>query len=145
MQMTPFYWLYFGVALILFEVMTPGLITLFFGLSALTVAVISWLMPGLAQGWQWLAFSVLSVAYIFLLRRSLKEIFSGRREVSDDPDAEYTGRLATVTEAVAPGRPGRVELGDTGWIAESDHALAAGAAVRIVHKKNLTLKVEAVV
>ena len=40
MQMTAMYWLYAGVALILFEIMTPGLVSLFFGLAALTVALI---------------------------------------------------------------------------------------------------------
>jgi membrane protein implicated in regulation of membrane protease activity len=144
MQMTAVYWLYAGVALILFEIMTPGLVSLFFGLSALTVALIVWLAPGLAQGWQWLAFSVFSVFYILLLRKSLKKVFSGDREVSDSPGDGYTGRLAVVTEAVAPNRPGRVEFGGTTWTAESGQELAAGASVRITGKKNLTFTVEAV-
>ena len=86
MQMTAMYWLYAGVALILLEIMTPGLVSLFFGLAALTVALIVWLMPTLAQGWQWLLFSALSVLYLVLLRKSLKSVFSGTRKVSDDPD-----------------------------------------------------------
>ncbi len=144
MQMTPVYWLYLGVALILFEVMTPGLVSIFFGLAALTVALAVWLVSGIGQGWQWIAFSVFSVLYIFLLRKSLKRIFSGDREVSDSPGDEYTGKLAVVTVAVAPNKPGRVELGGTTWTAEAECELAAGTSVRIVGKKNLTFKIEAV-
>jgi len=144
MHMTPVYWLYVGIALILLEVMTPGLVSLFFGLSALTVALIAWLAPGLAQGWQWIAFSLFSVLYIWLLRKGLKNIFNGDREVSDSPGDEYTGKLAVVTEAIAPNKPGRVEFGDTAWKAEAAQELAAGASVRITAKKNLTFTVEPV-
>ena len=144
MHMTPVYWLYVGIALILLEVMTPGLVSLFFGLSALTVALIAWLAPGLAQGWQWIAFSLFSVLYIWLLRKSLKSIFNGDREESDSPGDEYTGKLAVVTEAIAPNKPGRVEFGGTTWKAEAAQELAAGASVRIAAKKNLTFTVEPV-
>lgn len=144
MQMTAVYWLYAGVALILIEVMTPGLVSLFFGLAALTLALIVWLAPELAQGWQWILFSVLSVLYILLLRKSLKSVFSGSREISDNPDDALTGKLAVVTQPIAPNRPGRVELGGTTWNAEAEGELAAGVSVRVAGKKNLTLRVEAV-
>jgi membrane protein implicated in regulation of membrane protease activity len=144
MQMTPLYWLYLGVALIILEVMTPGLVSLFFGLAALTVALITWLVPSLGQNLQWLGFCVFSVLYILLLRKSLKKVFNGEREVSDSPNDEFSGKLATVTDAVAPNKPGRVEFCGTTWKAESVATLPVGASVRIVGKKNLTLKIEAV-
>jgi membrane protein implicated in regulation of membrane protease activity len=144
MQMTALIWLYAGLGLILFEIMTPGFVTLFFGLAALTVALVVWLAPGISQSWQWLGFSVLSVLYIVLLRKSLKNVFSGSREVSEGVDDGFTGRMAVVTEAVAPNRPGRVELGSTTWWAESAQELPVGAAVKVLGKKNLTLSVEAV-
>jgi membrane protein implicated in regulation of membrane protease activity len=144
MQMSPVYWLYFAVALIIFEVMTPGLVSLFFGLSALSVALIAWLFPSLAQGWQWIAFSVFSILYILLLRKSLKKVFSGDKEISETLNDEFAGKLAIVAEPVAPNKPGRVEFCGSTWDAEADAEFPAGASVRIVSKKNLTLKVEAV-
>ena len=144
MQMTATTWLYVGLALIFFEIITPGLVTFFFGLAALTVAFAVWLIPCMSQCWQWLAFSVLSVLYIFLLRKSLKKVFSGVREVSDGVDDDFTGRMAVVTEAVGPNRPGRVELGGTTWNAESGQVLSAGTSVKVLSKKNLTLNVEAI-
>lgn len=144
MQMTAMYWLYAGIALMLFEIMTPGLVSLFFGLSALTVAFIAWLVPGFSQGWQWASFSVFSILYIVLLRKSMKKTFNGDREVSENPRDEYTGKLAIVTEAIAPNRPGRVEVHGTTWGAEAGQELAVGVPVRITGQKNLTFTVEAV-
>ncbi len=143
MQMTPLYWLYFGVGLIILEVMTPGLVSLFFGLSALTVALFAWLFP-LPQGVQWLGFSLFSVVYILLLRKSLRRVFNGDKEVSESLSDGFTGKLAVVVEPVAPNKPGRVEFCGSNWTAEADAELPAGASVRISGKKNLTLKVEAV-
>jgi membrane protein implicated in regulation of membrane protease activity len=144
MHMTPMYWLFFGIALIIFEVMTPGLVSLFFGMAALTVALLAWLAPALGQGWQWLAFSVLSVLYVLLLRKSLKTVFSGEREVSDSQSDTFTGKQAVVMEPIAPNRPGRVEFCGSNWTAEADAEIPTGAPVRILGKKNLTLRVEAV-
>ncbi|MEI7900956.1 MAG: NfeD family protein [bacterium] len=144
MHMTPLYWLFLGVGLIILEVMTPGLVSIFFGLAALMVALVAWLVPAFGQGWQWLAFSVFSVLFIFLLRKSLKKVFSGEREVSDSPSDEFSGKMAVVVEAVAPNKPGRVEFCGSNWTAEAGNALPAGASVRIISRKNLTLKVEAV-
>lgn len=143
MQMTPIYWLVLGVGLLILEVMTPGLISLFFGMSALTVALIAWLFH-ISESLQWLLFCVLSVAYILLLRKTLKKVFNGDKEVSDRVNDEFTGRLAVVLEPVAPNRPGRVEVNGCTWMAEADAPLAKGQSVRILMKKNLTLKVEAV-
>jgi membrane protein implicated in regulation of membrane protease activity len=144
MQMTPLYWLYAGVALILLEVMTPGLVSLFFGLSALTVALVAWLLPAMGQGWQWIAFSVFSVLYILLFRKTLKKVFSGDKEVPGRLSDEFAGKLAVVVEEIAPNRPGRVEFNGSTWTAEAESEMPKGASVRICGKKNLTLKVASV-
>ena len=143
MHMPPLYWLYLGVALIVIEVMTPGLVSLFFGLAALTLALLTWLIPPFAgaAGWQWIVFSLLSVVYILLLRKSLKRVFNGDKEVSDVANDEFNGKLAVVVEEVAPNRPGRVEFQGSTWTAESGAVLPKGAPVRICGKRNLTLKV----
>ena len=144
LQMTSLYWLYLGVALIILEVMTPGLVSLFFGLSALTVALLAWLGPSMGQGWQWIAFSAFSVLYILLLRKSFKKVFNGDKEVSENLNDAFTGKLAVVAEKIAPNKPGRVEFCGSTWTAEAEAEVPAGASVRILGKSNLTLRVEAV-
>jgi len=139
--MQPLYWLYLGIALIVLEVMTPGLVSLFFGLSALTVALIAWWLPTQVVV-QWLAFSLFSVLYILLLRKALKKTFNGMKEVSENIDDGFAGCGAVVTEAIRVNRPGRVEFQGSTWVAEANEELAAGTAVRIIRKKNLTLSVE---
>ena len=56
--MTPTYWLILGVALIIIEVTVPGLVVVFFGLSALVVALLTWLIPSLPDGVAWLLFAI---------------------------------------------------------------------------------------
>ncbi len=143
MQMTPAYWLVLGVGLLILEVMTPGLISLFFGMAALTVALMAWLLP-LSQTLQWLSFSILSVAYILLLRKTLKQVFNGDKEVSEQLNDGFTGRLAVVVDPIAPNRPGRVEFNGSTWTAEAAAEIGKGQSVRICGKKNLTLNVETV-
>jgi membrane protein implicated in regulation of membrane protease activity len=141
-MMTAIYWLYAGIALIILEVMTPGLVSIFFGLSALVVALITWLVPGVPQLAQWLMFSLFSILFIALLRKTLKKTFSGTSEVTEDMFDSFSGKRAVVTEAITPIKTGRVEFNGSGWTAEADEALDVGTPVRIKCKKNLTLFVE---
>lgn len=143
MQMTPVYWLVLGVGLLVLEVMTPGLISLFFGMAGVTVALIVWLFP-IPQTAQWLLFSLLSVVYILLLRKTMKKVFNGDKEVSERLNDDFTGRLAVVADPIAPNKPGRVEFNGSTWTAEAESELLKGQSVRILGKKNLTVKVEAV-
>jgi membrane protein implicated in regulation of membrane protease activity len=141
--MTPVYWLVLGVGLLVLEVMTPGLISLFFGMAGVTVALIVWLLP-IPQTAQWLLFSFLSVVYILLLRKTMKKVFNGDKEVSERLNDDFTGRLAIVADPIAPTKPGRVEFNGSTWTAEAESELLKGQSVRILGKKNLTVKVEAV-
>ena len=141
--MTPTLWLLAGFVLILIEVMTPTLISIFFGLSALIVAAITWLYP-LNQPWQWILFSLFSIASLFGLRNIFKQIFSGRTEVTSNMDDDFTGRKGVVIEPITPCRPGRVEVSGSSWLAESTTILNPGTYIRVTGKKNLTLLVEAV-
>ena len=141
-MMTAIYWLYAGIALIILEVMTPGLVSIFFGLSALVVALITWLVPGVPQLAQWLMFSLFSILFIALLRKTLKKTFSGTSEVTEDMFDSFSGKRAVVTEAITPIKTGRVEFNGSNWTAEAEEELDVGLQVRIKSKKNLTLYVE---
>ena len=141
-MMTAVFWLYAGIALIVLEVMTPGLVSIFFGLAALVLALITWLVPGIPQLAQWLMFSVFSILFIALLRKSLKKTFSGTSEVTEDLFDAFSGKRAMVVEVISPSKPGRVEFNGSNWTAEAEEVLDVGMLVRIKSKKNLTLYVE---
>ena len=138
-------WVYVGIGLMLLELVVPGFILCFFGLSAATTGVLRFLFgEGFDLAWQLAAFSALSVAYIVLLRRWFKRSLVGDKAGDLALASEYVGRTGKVTAAIAPPLAGRVLLGDAEWTAEADCPLAAGADVKVIEQKNLTLKVEAV-
>ena len=138
-------WIYAGAALMLLELIAPGFILCFFGLSAATVGVLKFVFGGaFTLTWQLAAFSVFSVLYIVILRRYLKRVFvGGKVETKTDFDNESVGRVGKLTAAIEPPLTGRVMLGDSEWTAESERPIEVGANVRVVAQQNLTMKVEA--
>ena len=130
----------------LLELVAPGFILCFFGLSAATVGVLKFAFgDAFTQTGQLAAFSAFSILYILILRRYLKRVFvGGKVETKTDFDNESVGRVGTLTAAILPPLTGRVMLGDAEWTAEADRPIAKGASVRVVAQQNLTMKVEKV-
>ena len=139
-------WIYAGAALMLLELIAPGFILCFFGLSAATVGVLRFAFgEAFTPTWQLAAFSAFSILYIVLLRQYLKKVFvGGKVETKTDFDNESVGRIGKVTEAINPPLTGRVLLGDAEWTAAAEEAIPVGADVRVVAQSNLTMKVERV-
>ncbi len=130
----------------LLELVVPGFIMCFFGLSAASVGVLRFVFgEAFTPTWQLAAFSALSVLYIAALRHCLQRVFvGGKVETKTDFDNESIGRIGKVTEEIKPPLTGRVMLGDAEWTAASDCAIPVGADVRVVAQCNLTMKVESV-
>ena len=137
-------WIYAGSALMLLELIAPGFILCFFGLSAATVGALRFAFgEAFTPTWQLAAFSVFSVLYILILRRYLKKVFvGGKVETQTDFDNESVGRTGRIVEAVRPPLTGRVLIGDAEWTATADRPIEAGADVKVVAQSNLTMKVE---
>ncbi len=139
-------WLYFGAFLMLMELLVPGFVVFFFGLSASTVGLCKFAFgDAFTLTWQLAAFSAFSILYLVVLRRWLKKLFMGGRvETKTDFDNEYVGRVGRVVEAINPPLAGRVIIGDAEWTATSDEPMAAGATAEVVSQSNLTMKVKEV-
>ncbi len=137
--------MYTGAFLMLAELLMPGFVVFFFGLSSATVGLIRFALgEAFTPTWQLVAFSAFSVLYLLFLRRWLKTIFTGDVETSSADFAnEAVGRVGQVTAPIAPPLPGRIMLGDAEWEAVADTAIPAGANVKVVARENLTMKVEA--
>ncbi|MBQ9500854.1 MAG: NfeD family protein, partial [Lentisphaeria bacterium] len=82
--------------------------------------------------------------FLFVLRRLLPRIFSGYRKENVLPadEEEFAGEPASVTEHIAPGRPGKILFHGSVWTAESRDECSPGETVRIVRRSNLTYIVE---
>ncbi len=134
--MTWWAWVLLGIALLAVEVATPGgLFALFFGAGAIVVAPLAAL--GVPESWQWLAFTVVSVASLLALRRRLTQALAR----SPKAQVELVGESAVVlTEVPAEGQ-GRVELRGVPWSARSAGgvALPVGRRCRVERVEGLTL------
>lgn len=140
-------WLYIGAGLMLAEILMPGFVVFFFGLSAATLGALILVLPDafhLTLAWQLALFSLFSVVYLVTLRRYLKSVFLGDSEDMLSSSDEFAGRTGEIVKAITPGVPGRVLVGDAEWDAVAVEPIAAGSKVKILSRKNLTLTVEAV-
>ena len=129
----------------LMELMAPGFIVFFFGMSACTVGICRFIFgEAFTLTWQISAFSAFSVLYIVLLRRLVKGVFVGDKSVGGEQleGGGLAGRIGRVTEPIGEGLPGRVIVGDAEWSAVADSPIPAGTDVKVVSQKNLTIKVE---
>ena len=130
------YWVLAGIALLAFEVATPGgLFALFFGIGALCVAPLA--AVGVSTTTQWFAFSALSLLGLATLRGPLL-----RRLSRHGPAAtELVGEQAVLIEDLPAGGEGKAELRGTPWTARTSSGvpLAKGQRCRVERVDGLTL------
>ena len=139
-------WWIIGLALLILEIILPGVFMLWFGIAAIIVGTIS-LILGESVLWPWqaqvIAFAVLSLISAIIGRR----YFYSTHPDTDQPNlnergAQMIGRVSTLSDPLENGA-GRVKLGDTIWRVVGPD-LPAGSKVKVVDIENGTLKVEAV-
>lgn len=134
-------WLYLGCLLMLLELTIPGFVIFFFGLAAAAVSGILFLFD-ISFALQLALFSIFSVLFIVLLRKWFTRLFLGVSSETKDVESEFVGRVAVVTEKISLGESGRILLRDSQWDAVAAEEIDAGAKVRVISQKNLTLTVE---
>ena len=136
----PWNWFILAVVLFALETVIPGVHFLWFGVAAVLVGLLA-LATDIAWQWQLIAFAIIAVATVFLVRRYARPDAT----LSDLPDlnvrgAQYIGRTVTVEEPIRSGR-GKVRVGDTVWQAEGPDS-AAGSRVRVTSVNGTVLVVE---
>ncbi len=142
MSLSWWHWVVLGLVLGLAEVLGPGGFDfIFFSVGAVAVGVLSAVgVAGPAYA-QLLEFSVLSLISLSLFRSR----WLGR--LARDPHADQIDTLVsevgTLSEDLAPGAVGKVELRGAAWTAKnvSPSALKRGARCVVVHVEGLTLHV----
>jgi inner membrane protein len=142
MEMQWWHWAVLGLVLGLFELATPGgFFILFFGVGALVVAVLSFAGVGGPLWLQWVLFTVVSVAALFLFRDPLLRRM--RATQRHTPVDALTSDIAIVKEDIAPGAVGRAELRGTDWSARNvgDAAVQRGQRCTVRKVEGLTLHI----
>ena len=133
-------WLIAGLALLVGELLLPGVYLLFPGIGALVIGINALWLPAFSWQSQWIGFALVTGVATLLGHR-----LYGRRAkpAGDVPLNERTARLvgrrAVVSEEIRNGR-GRVAVDDGWWSAEGPD-LAAGAPVVIEAAEGSILRV----
>lgn len=141
MEYLPYIWLILGLVLLFSEFLIPGFVIFFFGIAAIVMAGISWLIPGLNSNIPlqiiiWLFTSGLTLG---VFRRFFRKTFKGKVIKGDDTD-EFRGKIARAVESISENHPGRVTFQGTSWKAICyDEKIKKGDTVEILKKENLTL------
>jgi inner membrane protein len=137
------FWLIFGAVLVFGEFILPGLVSVFVGLGALTVALGMYL--GLITGLpaQFIVWFISSIVYVFSLRLLVMRWFpSDTMQSNVDEDLDVIGQIAQVIDDIEKGGVGRVSYAGSTWSAQCVDEIAdtipAGECVEIVGRDNIT-------
>lgn len=145
MLATEWIWGIAGLLLLGMEMLTGTLYVLWFGIAAILLALLTWLMPTLSVTVQLFLFSALSVGSLALWRRNYKKHSADLR--IGQSQGEEIGRIGTITERVTPKHNGRIQfpqgvMGSREWPAVADEDIAAGSEAVVVAIEGNSLRVK---
>lgn len=135
------HWWALGVALLIIELLVPGMFFIWMAESAFVVGAVLWVFPALIVEYQLMLFSVLAVASIVVFRRYLKRHpIETDRPLLNRRAAQYVGRVFTLEEPIINGR-GKIRVDDSIWRVEGEDC-DTRTRVRVTAAEGVILKVE---
>ena len=140
------YWLVFGMLLIMAEIFIPSFTIFWFGLGALIVGLILWMLPELALSWQLFIWAIASIVFTFLWFKLFKPLMTDRTKAGISREA-VLGESGQVIKIPQEGRRGIVRfatplLGDDEWPFICRQEVASGDRVIVSDVSGNTLIVE---
>ena len=137
------HWIVLGFILLILEMLAPGAILMWFGASAIVVGALLFLFPEMGWEWQVLIFAVLSLASLFIWKKTRKNVPEEDTESGtlNQRGKALVGRKVPLKEAIKNG-VGRVQIDDTFWRVEGED-LDKGQLVVVVETDGATLRVKA--
>ena len=147
-EMEYWYWIVFGVLLILSEIALASFFVLWFGLAAIVVGVVLFLFPELSLNGQILLWTILSTLLAVVWFKYLKPLSTDRTKAGLSREA-IVGEIGQVISVPNESRRGRMRfpapvLGADEWQIISTDALAEGDRVRVKDVSGNSLIVEKV-
>ncbi|MEQ1767365.1 MAG: NfeD family protein [Methylotenera sp.] len=142
---TMWVWGTIGLILLAAEMATGTLYGLWFGIAALIIGVLTWLVPGLSVSVQLLLFAVLSIGSLFIWRTYYKKTETHSRV--GQAQGEEIGRVGLIIEAVGPTQNGRIQftqgvMGSREWTAVANKAIEVGSQAEVVAVEGNSLRVK---
>ena len=140
------YWLVFGMILIIAEIFIPSFTIFWFGLGAILVAVVLLVLPDLAMSWQLFIWAIASCVLTFLWFKLFKPLMADRTKagISREAILGESGQVIKVPEQENRGivRFTTPLLGTDEWAFICDQDLAVGDRVTVKDISGNTLIVE---
>lgn len=136
------HWLVLGFVLVGLEATAVGgVYVVFFGVSAVVLALLSALGIAGPLWFQLSLFAILALVFVFVLRQPVIRWLKLDRTPGDVDS--LVGELAVPVEAIGAGEVGRAELRGAMWTARSAGApLARGQRCRVVRVDHLVIVIE---
>lgn len=138
-------WGILGLVLLGAEMLIGTMDALWFGVSAIVLALLTWLIPDMPLALQLFLFSALSLGALFLWRRHDKKTSTDLHIGQSQSDE--IGRVGTIIEPVGPRQNGRIRfpqgvMGSREWAAVAGEDIEAGAEAVIVAIEGNSLRVK---
>jgi inner membrane protein len=133
-----------GIALMLLELIVPAFFMVWFGVGALIVGFALLAFPALPLAWQVVAWTVCSLAFIWLWFRIFKPGFHKTR--AGTSKGAVVGEIGLITREIRPFEKGQIRfqkpvLGDDVWDAIADEEIRIGERVKVLDVEGNLLKV----
>jgi inner membrane protein len=140
-------WGAIGLILLAVEMATGTIYILWFGVSALSVAIAMWIFPNIPLALQFVMFAALSVSSLAIWKLNYKKTETHSRV--GQAQGEEVGRVGTVTEACSATKNGKIQftqglMGAREWMAVSNEAIAEGVEARVVAVEGNALRIQAI-
>jgi membrane protein implicated in regulation of membrane protease activity len=138
------HWAVVGIVLVLAELAVPAFVLVWFGLGAVLVAAIVFVLPGAGLTFQIATWTLASLAMVLLWFKIFKPGFHKTR--IGMADANVIGEVGVLIQDVEPYRKGQVRfqkpiLGADVWDCIADEAIGSGERIKVLGVEGSLLKV----
>jgi inner membrane protein len=137
-------WGAIGLILLAVEMATGTFYVLWFGVSALSVAIAMWMFPDIPQAIQFVMFAVLSFSSLTIWKINYKKTETHHRV--GQAQGEEIGRTGTVIEACSATETGKIRftqglMGSREWPAIANEVIEAGSDATVIAVEGNALRV----
>jgi membrane protein implicated in regulation of membrane protease activity len=139
-------WGVLGLILIAVEMATGTMYVLWFGISALCVAIAIWLFPAMPVAIQFAIFAALSIGSLAIWKLNYKMTETHSR--IGQAQGEEIGRIGTVIMTCSPNQNGKIQftqglMGSREWPAIASETITEGTQARVIAVEGNTLRIQA--
>lgn len=135
-----FMWMVIFVLLILLEIMTVNLVSIWFALGSLASFILSFFVQDVS--WQIALFILVSFVSLLLTKKFVRKIHNS--EVIPTNLDRVIGQIGVVTEEINKLEPGEVKVDGKRWSAISSKKIYVGSKVEILSIDGVKLNVKEV-